>query len=198
MAPLDFTVDYNDANLETPGSASTPEVSLSNRTTAVDVASLAVLGAGSDAVELYFEFDDIGVDSDLDSDLTILSNDSDPGHVLRVDTTATQGSFKFSNIPSDSFQNGATSPDNIYDSVNYTGVAGAAALGVTDAFLNAINNSTVLDGPQSIVHTGAVAGATAVLSLGVASNGNLDLNSGSPETFQVYKAIYQDQSQGHL
>ena len=64
----------------------TPEVSLSNRTTAVDVASLAVLGAGSDAVELYFEFDDIGVDNDLDSDLTILSDDSDGDRVLRVDT----------------------------------------------------------------------------------------------------------------
>ena len=54
MAPLDFTVDYNDATLESAGTPSTPEVSLSNRTTAVDVASLAVLGAGSDAVELYF------------------------------------------------------------------------------------------------------------------------------------------------
>ena len=84
-----------------------PEVSLSNRTTAVDVASLAVLGAGSDAVELYFEFDDIGVDSDLDSDLTIFSDDSDGDRVLRVDTAADQGSFKFSNITSDSFQNGS-------------------------------------------------------------------------------------------
>ena len=98
MAPLDFTVDYNDATLESAGTPSTPEVSLSNRTTAVDVASLAVLGAGSDAVELYFEFDDIGVDNDLDSDLTILSDDSDGDRVLRVDTTDSQGSFKFSNI----------------------------------------------------------------------------------------------------
>ena len=126
MAPLDFTVDYNDATLETAGSAATPEVSLSNRTTSVDVASLAVLGAGSDAVELYFEFDDIGTDTNLDGDLSILSDDSGGERLLRVDTTATQGSFKFSKIDGDSFQNGATSPDNIYDSVNYTGVAGAA------------------------------------------------------------------------
>ena len=132
MAPLDFTVDYNDSTLESAGTSSTPEVSLSNRTTAVDVASLAVLGAGSDAVELYFEFDDIGVDNDLDSDLTILSDDSDGDRVLRVDTTDSQGSFKFSNIASDSFQNGTTSPNQIYGNVNYGGVA---ALGVTDAFL---------------------------------------------------------------
>jgi hypothetical protein len=204
MAPLDFTVDYNDATLETAGSAATPEVSLSNRTTQVDIASLAVLGAGSDAVELYFEFDDIGTDTNSDGDLSILSDDSGGDRLLRVDTTATQGSFKFSKIDGDSFQNGATSPDNIYDSVNYTGVAGAAALGVTDAFLNTINNPatnpTVAAGLESdsIVHAGAVSGATAVLSLGVANNGNLDLNSGSPQTFQVYKAIYQDQSQGHF
>ena len=132
MAPLDFTVDYNDATLETAGSEATPEVSLSNRTTAVDVASLAVLGAGSDAVELYFEFGDIG-EGDLDGDLSILSDDSGGDRLLRVDTTATQGSFKFSKIDGDSFQNGATSPEYIYGNVNYTGVAGAAALGFTSA-----------------------------------------------------------------
>ena len=33
----------------------------------------------------------------------------------------------------------------------------------------------------------------------LASNGKIDLNTGAPaQTFQVYKAIYQDQSQGHF
>jgi len=208
MAPddLNLTVDFNDATFESADASdpSAPEVWNSNRNSSGDnAASMAVLGAGSKAAEFFFEFDDISIDSDSDSDFSILSDMEGGSRVLRVDTSADQGSFKFSNIVSDSYQNGNNGPSVIYDNVQYGGAEGVAALGVTDAFLKLINNPATnpstggsLDN-DSIVHAGAVSGATALLSLGETADGKIDLSfnsSAAPQTFQVYKAIFQDQA----
>ena len=56
---------------------------------------------------------------------------------------------------------------------------------------------------DSPVHVGAVAGATAMLSLGKTASGKVDLNFNSanalaPQAFQVYKQINADGSMGHF
>ena len=102
--------------------------------------------------------------------------------VLRVDTSNDQGSFKFSSIPGDAHSVGTT-PASFYGEVAYSG---NAAFGVTDAFLDSINdqanpglNSDGSLAKDSPVHVGAVAGATAVLSLGQTASGKVDLNFNS-------------------
>ena len=60
MAPddLNLTVDFNDASFEDESNedAYIPETWASNRNSTGDNASMAVLGAGSEAAEFVFEF----------------------------------------------------------------------------------------------------------------------------------------------
>ena len=137
-----------------------------------------------------------------------LTSDMEGGsRVLRVDTSDDQGSFKFSSIPGDAHSVGTT-PASFYGEVAYSG---NAAFGVTDAFLDNINNPQTNPGlsdggsvaKDSPVHVGAVAGATAMLSLGQTASGKVDLNFNSanalaPQAFQVYKQINADGSSGHF
>ena len=67
--------------------------------------------------------------------------------VLRVDTSDDQGSFKFSSIPGDTHSVGTT-PASFYGEVAYSG---NAAFGVTDAFLDNINNPQTNPGLNSMV-----------------------------------------------
>ena len=63
MAPddLNLTVDFNDASFEDEGNedAYIPETWASNRNSTGDNASMAVLGAGSEAAEFVFDFDPV-------------------------------------------------------------------------------------------------------------------------------------------
>ena len=157
--------------------------------------------------EFIFNFDDVGSDSDPDTDIGIESDMEGGSRVLRVDTSSDQGSFKFSSIKGDTHSVGTT-PNSFYGEVAYSG---NAALGVTDAFLDNINNPATNPGlnsggsvaKDSPVHVGAVAGATAMLTLGKTANGKVDLNFNSTNTFaaqdfQVYKQIGADGSTGHF
>ena len=78
MAPddLNLTVDFNDASFEDESSddAYIPETWASNRNSTGDNASMAVLGAGSQAAEFIFDFDDASFDNDPDSDIGIESD----------------------------------------------------------------------------------------------------------------------------
>ena len=212
MAPNDltFTVDFNDASFEDENADPyIPETWMSNRDSTGNNASMAVLGAGSEAAEFVFDFDDANFDSDPDSDIGIESDMEGGSRVLRVDTSDDQGSFKFSSIPGDTHSVGTT-PTSFYGNVEFSG---NAALGVTDAFLANINNpltnpglssnGTVALDKDSPVHVGAVAGATAMLTLGKTASGKADLNFNSTNTFaaqdyQVYKQIGADGSTGHF
>ena len=115
MAPddLNLTVDFNDASFEDESSddAYIPETWASNRNSTGDNASMAVLGAGSEAAEFVFDFDDASFDNDPDSDIGIESDMEGGSRVLRVDTSDDQGSFKFSSIPGDTHSVGTT-PDH--------------------------------------------------------------------------------------
>ena len=94
MAPddLNLTVDFNDASFEDEGSQDPyiPETWASNRNSTGDNASMAVLGAGSEAAEFVFDFDDASFDSDPDSDIGITSDMEGGSRVLRVDTSDDQ------------------------------------------------------------------------------------------------------------
>ena len=142
MAPddLNLTVDFNDASFEDESSDPyIPETWASNRDSTRDStgnnASMAVLGAGSEAAEFVFDFDDAGFDNDPDSDIGIESDMEGGSRVLRVDTSNDQGSFKFSSIPGDAHSVGST-PSSFYGNVEFSG---NASLGVTDAFLANFN-----------------------------------------------------------
>ena len=91
MAPddLNLTVDFNDASFEDESSddAYIPETWASNRNSTGDNASMAVLGAGSEAAEFVFDFDDASFDNDPDSDIGIESDMEGGSRVLRVDTS---------------------------------------------------------------------------------------------------------------
>ena len=142
MAPddLNLTVDFNDASFddEAPQDPYIPETWASNRNSTGDNASMAVLGAGSEAAEFVFDFDDASFDNDPDTDIGIESDMEGGSRVLRVDTSKDQGSFKFSSIPGDAHSVGST-PASFYGEVAYSG---NATFGVTDAFLDSINNQT--------------------------------------------------------
>jgi hypothetical protein len=205
MAPddLNLTVDFNDASFEDESSddAYIPETWASNRNSTGDNASMAVLGAGSEAAEFVFEFDDVSFDDDPDTDISIGSDMEGGSRVLRVDTSDNQGSFKFSSVSGDTHSVG-TDANSFYGEVAYSG---NASLGVTDAFLTNVNDSDTNSGSTekgSPVHVGAVSGATAMLSLGQTASGKVDLNFSSstlpPQSFQVYKSVQADGSDGHF
>jgi hypothetical protein len=211
MAPEDInlTVDFNDASFEDESSddAYIPETWASSRNSTGDNASMAVLGAGSKAAEFVFDFDDASFDDNPDSDVGIESDMEGGSRVLRVDTADDQGSFKFSSLSSDAHSVGVT-PNSFYGEVAYSG---NDSLGVTDAFLESVNNAETNPGlsdgssveKSSPVHVGAVSGATAMLSLGQTASGKIDLNFNSatslpPQAFQVYKSVQADGGTGHF
>jgi hypothetical protein len=205
MAPddLNLTVDFNDASFEDGPSEDgyIPETWASSRNSTGDNASMAVLGAGSEAAEFVFDFDDVSFDGDPDTDISIGSDMEGGSRVLRVDTSDNQGSFKFSSVSGDTHSVG-TDANSFYGEVAYSG---NASLGVTDAFLTNVNDSDANSGSTekgSPVHVGAVSGATAMLSLGQTASGKVDLNFSSstlpPQSFQVYKSVQADGSDGHF
>ena len=121
MAPddLNLTVDFNDASFQDEDTSDPyiPETWASNRNSTGDNASMAVLGAGSEAAEFVFDFDDASFDNDPDSDVSIESDMEGGSRVLRVDTSADQGTFSVSKVQGDAMP-GGTTHTNFYGDKN--------------------------------------------------------------------------------
>ena len=134
---------------------------------------------------MFLNFDDASFDSDPDTDIGITSDMEGGSRVLRVDTSNDQGSFKFSSIPGDTHSVGTT-PASFYGEVAYSG---NAAFGVTDAFLDSINNQAnpgLNSGgslPRTAPFTLARLRVRRQCLLGKTASGKVDLNFNSANAF---------------